>query len=142
MNYHPRFPILPDRERFSQNYFSCPLLFWTVIWIASKESPKFPHLYLPMVPALKALANDIGQKSLAISTVQSFLLLCVWPFPFNETYEDLSWAYCGLATHLGLQLGLHRPNYISEFAGDCHVDRMTQLERRRTWIACFLLNVK
>jgi Fungal specific transcription factor domain len=126
-----------------QVYNCCPLLFWTIIAIASKESREYSYLYLTLMDPVRRLANDIHSvASKSVPFIQALLLLCTWPFPYTAKILDRSWSYCGTATHIALELGLHRPRHISDFVWNVTVEEETLLTRRITWLACFIVNHK
>ncbi|CAM0139627.1 unnamed protein product [Umbelopsis sp. WA50703] len=75
-----------------------------------------------------------------VETVQAILILCHWPFPYDSQLDDPSFIYCGMALHIGLQIGLHRPEYAYQFSSKQDVLRSSVQIRRTTWIACFVVN--
>lgn len=139
--YHHHFPILSDITTFSKSYDCCPLLFWTIIAIASKYSPRFSTLYLPLSSLVPRLVVDINiPANRSLNTIQALLLLCWWPFPFQATINDPSWTYCGLACHRALQIGIHRALYHSDFFYDGKLEQNAITERHRTWLGCYITN--
>ncbi|KAE9376216.1 hypothetical protein N431DRAFT_454779 [Stipitochalara longipes BDJ] len=139
--YHPIFPIIPDLASFARQYSTCELLFWTIIAISSRYSEQYANLYLQLKIPLQRLATDISKfANEPLSVVQALLLICWWPFPFAATKEDPSWIYCGLATHLALQHGMHRPHNISDFCYQKTMEKDELVSWRRTWLGCFITN--
>ncbi|PYI11230.1 hypothetical protein BO78DRAFT_130118 [Aspergillus sclerotiicarbonarius CBS 121057] len=141
-NLHPLFPILPSLPDFIKTYDANKLLLWTVIAIASKESSEFSHIYVTLVDPVRRLAGDLyNTQSRHFETIQALLLLCIWPFPFQQTAHDPSPMYCGLATQLSYQLGLHRPNLHMHWEyGATASDARINLQRRKAWTGCFVVN--
>ncbi|PWY68993.1 hypothetical protein BO94DRAFT_590574 [Aspergillus sclerotioniger CBS 115572] len=139
---HPLFPILPSLPDFIKTYNANRLLLWTVIAVACKESAQYTHLYVTLVDPVRRLAGDLyNTQSRHFETIQALLLLCIWPFPFQQTAHDPSPMYCGLATQLSYQLGLHRPNQHMHWEyGATGSNYRVDLQRRKAWIGCFVVN--
>lgn len=130
--------MLPELESFVRIYDACPLLFWTVIGLASRCSEKHSDLYLRLAGPVRGLAAEVvnsPRRSLGI--VQALVLLCLFPFPFRELESDRSLSYCGIASQMGLQLGLHRAEHDVEFCPEARLH--SHDERLRTWAACYVV---
>ena len=141
ISYHPYFPILPDQQTFLAEYDDNRLLLWTVLAIASKGHDEYPYLYSSLVDPVRALAADIyAPQSRSLRTMQALLLLCVWPFPFQQTVNDPSSMYCSLATNIGYQLGLHRPLHRSDFYEGAEQPLQCTAVEKKTWYGCFIAN--
>ncbi|KAB5533367.1 hypothetical protein GE09DRAFT_1250599 [Coniochaeta sp. 2T2.1] len=60
---------------------------------------------------IKVMITDtIHAASHSVDTIQALLIMCLWPFKTAHLSDDSSQFYCSIATQMGLQLGLHRPN--------------------------------
>ncbi|KAL1968667.1 hypothetical protein VTN77DRAFT_1493 [Rasamsonia byssochlamydoides] len=141
LHYHEKFPILPESSVVLDNYDACPLLFWTVMMIASKESPQHKHLFPAVTGVVTSLASIISPPAeQSLHLIQALLLLCNWPPPYGATIHDNSWTYCGLAVTYALRQGLHRPHHVSDFVYEAEFDVTTMRERKRTWLACFIVS--
>jgi len=141
LHYHESFPILPDITTFLEHSNRCPLLFWTVMVIALIGKVEQRDLYFSLVDPIQTLASNITQpESRSFHAIQALLLLCCWPLPFGPTKNDPSHTFCVLATHNALRLGLHRPKHPSDFEYDAVIDEETLILRRKTWVACFIVN--
>lgn len=139
--YHPYFPILPEQHEFLAEYDSNRLLLWTVLAIASKGREDMPNVYTSLVEPVRRLASGIyAPQSRSLKTMQALLLLCVWPFPFQQTINDPSTMYCSLATTIGYQLGLHRPLHRSDFDENAMGPGISNISERSTWYGCFIVN--
>lgn len=139
--YHPSFPILPEQHEFLAEYDQNRLLLWTVLAIASKGRDDVPDVYQSLVEPVRRLASDIyAPQSRSLKTMQALLLLCVWPFPHQQTINDPSPMYCSLATNIGHQLGLHRPLHKSDYDERATGPSVCSLSERKTWIGCFIAN--
>ena len=109
--------------------------------LASKNHKKHTYLYLHLRDPIKRLAADhTTAASRSIFFVQALLLLCVWPFPFSAINEEPSWLYCGLAVHMAMLLGLHRPQHPFRLLSAADAEVGDLAERTRTWLACFTVN--
>lgn len=140
-NYHPNFPILPDMELFVLEYDSNRLLLWTVLAIASKSSVDCPALFPSLVDPVRKMAADIyAPQSRSFRTMQALLLLCTWPFPFQQTHNDPSPMYGSLATNIGYSLGLHRPLHKADFEERTAGLATSNAVERKTWYGCFIVN--
>ncbi|KAH8705209.1 fungal-specific transcription factor domain-containing protein [Talaromyces proteolyticus] len=141
-NFHPLFPILPTQADFLEAYDANKLLLWTIITIACKESAEYSQLYITLVDPVRRLAGDLYNiQSRDFETIQALLLLCIWPFPFQQTINDPSPMYCGLATQLSYQLGLHRPNLQMHWEyGATTSNTRVNLGRSKVWLGCFVVN--
>lgn len=97
--------------------------------------------YFALVDPVRRLAADLyGPQSRSLKTMQALILLCVWPFPFQQTINDPSPMYCSLATHIGFQLGLHRPLHKADFDEHAIEPAVSDCVERKTWHGCFIVN--
>ncbi|KAL1984930.1 hypothetical protein VTN96DRAFT_8589 [Rasamsonia emersonii] len=141
LHYHDQFPILSESPTVLDNYDTCPLLFWTVMMIASKEAPQHKHLFPAVTSVVTSLASSISPPAeQTLQLIQALLLLCNWPPPYGATIHDNSSTYCGLAVTYALRQGLHRPHHVSDFVYEADFDEATMRERKKTWLACFIVS--
>jgi hypothetical protein len=118
-------------------YEVCPLLFWVIVAVASRDQVMVKNL----IPHVKQMVSEITLKPARnVEIVQALLILCMWPFLYHSQLEDPSFIYSGMAMHIGLQIGLHRPEFTFEFSSKEDVLRSSAHIRRTTWIACFVVN--
>jgi hypothetical protein len=114
-----------------------------MIALGAKGSKQHANLYIALSQSVSNLAGNIGAHiAHPLQTVQALLILCWWPFTFRASVTNPSWVYCGLATHLGLQFGLHRSNNFSDFVYDTVLDSESFIVRQKTWLGCFITNQK
>lgn len=118
-----------------------PLLFWTIIVIASSKHPLHGNHFCSLqVPFHRLLSEHLTRSIRSIWTIQALLLLCLWPFPVANQLDDPSWEFCGIAVAAALKMGLD----------ECPVPwgesiRPTPVEltwRLKTWLGCFLVSTK
>ncbi|KAL5340571.1 fungal-specific transcription factor domain-containing protein [Aspergillus crustosus] len=140
-NLHPRFPLLLDAATTIDSYEKAPLLFWTVLAIASKDSEKYASDYPRLQILVRQLVADIlllGNRSIYL--VQALLLLCVWSFPHEDMNKEPFSMYCAVAISMARSLGLHRPQHpFLMFAAKA--SEIGTLETRTvTWLSCFIID--
>ncbi|KIX00718.1 uncharacterized protein Z518_09783 [Rhinocladiella mackenziei CBS 650.93] len=119
-------------------YSKCPLLFWVICAVTSSLKSQFQ-----LAPMIQAMIADILHSSAhSIETVQALLILCMWPFRITKLIDDPSYFYCGLATQIGLQLGLHRPNqtHSHHYSAETNSTGKDDEVKLTTWLACFVVN--
>ncbi|OBT68086.1 hypothetical protein VE03_01510 [Pseudogymnoascus sp. 23342-1-I1] len=150
-NCHPLFPILPPLETFILSYDSCSVLFWAVMVVSTKCLSMHSKLHTQLIEPVRRLASEFTKiENRCVEFVQALLLLCSWPFPFNVSITDTSWMFCGMATHMALQLGLHRPHHQTEFVyrpqqqpefgPNSTPNEMESSIRRSVWVGCYIVN--
>ncbi|KIW21145.1 hypothetical protein PV08_01725 [Exophiala spinifera] len=130
---------------FVPHYDSNRLLLWSMLAVAAGHSSVTSVLYNSLVNPVRRLAGDIySHQSRGLEAVQALLILCAWPFPYQQTVNDPSPMYCSLATTIALQTGLHRPPALSDdFAfqmDDSGSSRVNIGDRERAWLGCFIMN--
>lgn len=138
---HPRFPLLLDPTTIIDSYEQAPLLFWTVVAIASKDSDKYASDYARLQILVRQLVADIillGTRS--IHLVQALLLLCVWSFPHTDMSKEPFSMYCSVAISMARSLGLHRPQHPYILFAAKVAEIGTLETRTSTWLSCFIVD--
>ncbi|KAL2831543.1 fungal-specific transcription factor domain-containing protein [Aspergillus cavernicola] len=138
---HPKFPLLLDPATIIDSYEKAPLLFWSVLAIASKGSGKHASDYPRLQILSRQLAADIlllGTRSIYL--VQALLLLCVWSFPLEDMNKELLSMYCAVAISMARSLGLHRPQYPFPLFAAKASEIGTLETRTATWLSCFIVD--
>jgi hypothetical protein len=127
-------------DHFIAKYDANKLLLWAILAIASSHS--MPQAYNALVDPVRHLAADLyGTQSRSLQTIQALLLLCAWPFPFQHSANDPSPMYCGLATNVAYQLGLHRSGFRQDFEfGKRTSPEGLDSERELAWAGCYIMN--
>lgn len=143
-HYHPHFPIINSTVSIETIHTESPLLFKTILLTACRHNanPLARDLYGQLVDSVRESIADvsINPNNTALDmNIQALLLLGSWPIPFNKQSDDGSWLYCGIATHLAMQNGFHRPGFAQEFR-EKSFSRDDLRVRTVSWIACFLVN--
>jgi hypothetical protein len=138
---YPHFPVLDTSETRTEMYEKSPLLFWTVIIVASKCSANYSHLYDLLGPAHESmLAASIVKVTRSVPQLHAILILTMWPLPYPGPTHDPSWGYCGLAMNAALQMGMHRPGFHREYGFPDLSQEQVQL-RTVTWMMAFQTSV-
>lgn len=143
-HYHNYLPILP-LEYVSPFKLSAesPLLFWCICSVtAATCAPDLVnviHEHVRNLISKAYLTHYIYKPFTALSNVCAMVFLCYWPLTHRTIQEDASWTYCGLATHMALQIGLHRSKFTEEYAIASET-RTTSKMKLLTWLGCFLVN--
>lgn len=138
---HPRFPLLLDPVTTINSYEKAPLLFWSVLAIASKDSEKYASDYARLQILLRQLVADIlllGTRSIYL--VQALLILCVWSFPHEDMNKEPFSMYCAVAISMARSLGLHRPQYPFLLFAAKASEIGTIETRTATWLSCFIVD--
>ncbi|KAI1105940.1 hypothetical protein F4804DRAFT_90894 [Jackrogersella minutella] len=105
--YHPYMPILRLRDP-NKCYESSPLLFWTIIYIASRRYAKSPTLFPFLLDAIKKDAySTINNWPLSLPSINALILLCAWIFPDVRFVNDPCALFTGAVMNAILQLGIH-----------------------------------
>ncbi|KAI9821069.1 MAG: hypothetical protein M1827_003802 [Pycnora praestabilis] len=136
--YHPFLPLL-DPERTPDHYYEIsPLLFWTVISIASRRYAFEPSLLNNLsAPVSRLVWTTIAEIPHVYHIVKALSLLCTWPLPVSSTSTDPTFMLSGVMMHIAMQIGLHRPSHAQDFTKFRVELRDGELrDRVKTWAAC------
>lgn len=140
LHYHPHLPIVDTTNPVETIFVESPLLFSTILFIACRYHPTYSNLHKRFIPPLNVLISGflVSPNGYIIDKgIQALLLLCSWPLPFERQADDPSWLRCGMATHLALQNGFHRPGFVQEFKRE-KLSKDELRGRTVTWLACFV----
>ncbi|KAI8875321.1 hypothetical protein K501DRAFT_289422 [Backusella circina FSU 941] len=119
-------------------YNDCSLLFWVICNVASIPDQALHSQLYPQVQRLVSQVTLFPARQIEI--LQALLITSLWPFPSTSLLSDSSYLLCGLAIHIGLQIGLHRPERSYEFSSKQEVLRTDSNTRRATWLSCYSIN--
>jgi transcriptional regulatory protein LEU3 len=137
-DYHKTLPILDPGVPAQQYAELSPLLFWTIMAVASRRSQSATMLLSKLSqPVTDLLWTAIRSVPHSLALVQSILLLCAWPFPTSSSATDPSYVLVHTAVAASIQIGLHRPQHPQDFAK--YKVRLTEKEvalRAAVWTAC------
>jgi hypothetical protein len=114
-------PFLDASLSPDQYFQSSPLLFWTIIGIASRRYVEDVTLF-PILSGLvpKLMWEMITKPPYLITTAQAVIALCNWPFPVTSAWSDILITMSSIALSMAMQLGLHRPLNAQDFVRKFH----------------------
>lgn len=136
-----RFVPLLDASSSPNRYFDqSPLLFWVIIYVASRQYADDPSLSVTLAPAIKHLLwQTIPNPPHTWGTVQAISLICMWPFPTSSLSTDTTPMLANIAQTIAMQLGLDQPEFIQDFSRTKRKLKPTEVsEAVRTWSVCYI----
>jgi len=138
LNYHPYLPFLSAQQTPDQYYQQHPLLFWTIISVASRRYTTDPTLLTSLSgPLTRLLWNTVGEVPNSYFAVKALCLLCTWPLPTSTTSSDPTHILCGVMMKIATGIGLHRPNNTQDFSRvSVELNREQLHDRVTTWAVC------
>lgn len=119
--------------------------------VSTRCSNIHSKLHARLIEPVRRLAGEFNKiENRCVGFVQAMLLLCCWPFPFDVSISDTSWMFCGMASHMALQLGLHRPHHHTEYVyrpyqkpelgPNSTPNGIKSSIRRQVWVGCYIVN--
>lgn len=142
-HYHPHAIFLQLCPSLSDLLTRSPLLFWTIILIASQDITRFAAIYQQVVAEHEGLLSPILHRAIQqIETIHALLLLCLWPIPQSRHFHNPAWNYVGLSISAAMQLSCHMPLSATKtegWRGLGHVtaNELSIADQARTWLGCF-----
>lgn len=140
-DFHPKFPLIIDPNTVLDSYEKEPLLFWSVLSIASKDSERHAPVNTRLQILSRQLVADIillGSRSIYL--VQALLLLYVWSSPQGDMNKEPLSMYCALAISMARSLGLHRPEHPFPLFAAKSSEVGSSDARQVTWLSCFIVD--
>lgn len=136
--YHPFLPFLNPVQTPDQYYQQHPLLYWTIIAVASRRFGPDPSLLTKLsAPLTRLLWSTVGDVPQSYHVVRALCLLCTWPLPTSTTSSDPTHILCGVMTKTATGIGLHRPNHINDFTRVAvELNKEGLHDRIKTWAVC------
>ncbi|KIW97796.1 uncharacterized protein Z519_01380 [Cladophialophora bantiana CBS 173.52] len=138
--YLPRVAFIAPIQSLARFVADSPLLFWTMVLIASQHHDKYSHLYQDLFfPHQELLAPLSNTAIRSLENVHAILLLCVWPTPKRRILHDPSWAFIGIAVNSCMALNCHKPLAQRQTVpnGTDAYRNVDVRTRCLTWLACF-----
>ncbi|KAK4194020.1 hypothetical protein QBC40DRAFT_291514 [Triangularia verruculosa] len=136
--YHPFLPFLNPNQTPDQYYQQHPLLYWSIVAVASRRFLPDPTILTKLSgPLTRYLWTTIGEVPQSYYVVKALCLLCTWPLPTSTTSSDPTHILCGVLMKIATGIGLHRPNHINDFsrvAIELNNDGLH--DRIKTWAVC------
>lgn len=146
-HFHPFFALLNAVRSPDVYYERCPLLFWTIISVASRRYSTDLTLQSALSQSVLELSwKVIADPPLTYASVQGVLILCMWPLSTTHLWSDASTSLSNIAMVAAMHMGLHRPEHTREFTrhpkggGNVVLTEADKSERKKTWAACNIVS--
>jgi transcriptional regulatory protein LEU3 len=142
--FHPYLPVLRKKIP-NECYDASPILFWTVIYVATRRYAREETLAASLNELLnRDVWTVISAPAHDLETIHTLLMLCAWPFPSIRFVTDPSSTFISIALNSCLLLGLHtgrgsHPRYCIGGRLNMH---FTDQEASVTWMFCCILAQK
>ncbi|OQV02774.1 Fungal Zn2-Cys6 binuclear cluster domain-containing protein [Cladophialophora immunda] len=138
--YHPFMPFVETDGSPDDYYTKCPLLFWTIIAIASRRDEEEPTMLTSLSQAVQDLLwLTVPKVPHSRLELKAMILLCLWPFPTSSMSTDPSYILASVAKTSAMHIGLHKPYFVQDFS---RVKFRFSPEELRdallVWSACFI----
>ena len=134
-SYHQFLPILSPETLYSEYYRMSPLLYWTILAIASRRFDSRPGLLIELQrPLEEMLWTALSGVPHTYHVCKALALLCTWPLPNSSTSGEPTMMLSGIMFQLAMQYGLHRPSHAQDFSRvriDLREEEVT--DRLQTW---------
>ncbi|KAI0180370.1 hypothetical protein GGR52DRAFT_588010 [Hypoxylon sp. FL1284] len=105
--FHPYMPIVHVRDP-NRCYETGPLLFWVIVYVASRRYARSPKVFPFLVETLKKdVFAAIAVMPLSMPSINALILLCTWIFPDVRFVNDPCALFSGVCMNTALQLGIH-----------------------------------
>ncbi len=158
--YYPLWPLVNMTKGPEKIYQQCPLLFWTIISIASRRYKRDEWLMRKLVPLIKSClaeiaiapitrfeSNEVNTPILNVASVysvQALLIYTIWPPVTSSLSADSSWNTIGIAIFQAMRIGLHCPGFTNDpqstDKSDINTDRLENIsEQVKTWTCCNII---
>lgn len=137
-HYHPLLPFLSPSKSPEFYYRASPLLFWTIISVASRrytaDLTLLPSLAISVPRLLWSVLQSVPQNC---HVVKALCVLCTWPFPMSSSSSDPTFMLSGTMIHVAMQVGLHRPSQAQDFSQfKIKLPPEELQDRITTWTTC------
>ncbi|KAI0483471.1 hypothetical protein F4859DRAFT_400179 [Xylaria cf. heliscus] len=143
--YYPSAHFIRPVESLEVFHASSPLLFWTVILVASQHHQEHCGLYEQLVSPHEELLRPFSNTAIqSIHEIHALLLLCLWPVPNRPESISPTWNYISLAVGACIRLNLDKaaplnPVEPPRLNAPRHQRKPEEIgiqARRLTWLAC------
>ncbi|KAI0424384.1 hypothetical protein F5Y09DRAFT_142822 [Xylaria sp. FL1042] len=148
--YHHHAHFIQPIESLAHFYIASPLLFWTIVLLASHYHAEHGDLYekllMPHEDLLRPFSNTAIQS---IHEIHALLLLCLWPIPRRVEASNPTWNYIGLAVNACMRLDLNKATLRDPIEPqsnppehDQRPEKISIQTRRLTWLACLAISTQ
>lgn len=132
--YHPYMPVVRHRDP-NKCFETCPLLFWTIIYVGSRRYAKSTSL----VPFLseeirRQVFASLGDIPISLHTINAVILICSWVFPGVRLVNEPSAVLSNAITNAALLSGIHTgKGGHPEYSHGAFQNNYTDEEATYTW---------
>ncbi|KIV95199.1 hypothetical protein PV10_02878 [Exophiala mesophila] len=139
-SYHPLFPILEPIPPPNLVFVQGPLLFWTIIAIASRQDLDDPSLKAALNPCvIRLLWQTVGMPPHSLRTLQAMSLICMWPFPTSSMSTDPTFILAGILKSAAVHIGLHQPEILQDYSRTkFKLGEQELKEAVKVWAGCYI----
>ncbi|KAF2971585.1 hypothetical protein GQX73_g2029 [Xylaria multiplex] len=107
--YHAHAQFIQPIDSLARFYTTSPLLFWTIILLASHFHMEHGNLYDKLLSPHEELLRPFSNTAIqSIHEIHALLLLCIWPIPRRVEASNPTWNYVGLAVGACMRLDLNK----------------------------------
>ena len=136
--YAPQVFVFETNLTPNDCYARSPLLFWTIVATGCRKYVDDPTIHSLLIPQLLDLVRS-SVFSRDLSTIQAFLLLCVWPIPVDTLDYDISPVLIGVLLQLAVNIGLHLRGDGQDFSRTTlDHDSTEEIRRSKIWMTCLI----
>ncbi|KAI0860821.1 hypothetical protein F4860DRAFT_477811 [Xylaria cubensis] len=150
-NYHVCAHFIKPIESLAVFHAVSPLLFWTIILVASQYHEAHCGLYEQLLSPYEELLRPFSNTAIqSIHEIHALLLLCLWPVPNRPEAISPTWNYISLAVGACIRLNLDKaasPNSVEPPRSNPprHQRRPDEAGiqvQRLTWLACLAITTQ
>ncbi|KAI0115296.1 hypothetical protein F4814DRAFT_418912 [Daldinia grandis] len=106
-HYHPYMPVVRYKDP-NKCYDTSPLLFWTIIYVATRRYARNPTIFPFMLDSIQRDAySAITNPPLSLPSINALILLCTWIFPEVRFVNDPCALFSSICMSATAQLGIH-----------------------------------
>ncbi|OAL27136.1 hypothetical protein AYO22_03767 [Fonsecaea multimorphosa] len=115
--YHPFLPFVEGSGSPDDYHAKSPLLFWTIIAIASRRDEEEPTMLTSLSQAVQDLLwQTVPKVPHSRLELKAMILICLWPFPTSSMSTDPSFILASVAKTGAMHIGLHKPYFAQDFS--------------------------
>ncbi|KAI1501226.1 hypothetical protein F5X99DRAFT_383186 [Biscogniauxia marginata] len=104
--YHQYMPIVRQRDP-NKCYESGPLLFWTIIFVASRRYGRNPTVLPFLMDEVRRELHAALATPMSMPVINAFILVCAWGFPDSRFVNDPTALFSSAIGNAAILLGIH-----------------------------------
>ncbi|KAI0867695.1 hypothetical protein GGS24DRAFT_484795 [Hypoxylon argillaceum] len=148
--YHVNAHFIQPVESLASFHSASPLLFWTIVLLASRFHSEHGGLYEQLLSPHEQLLRSLSTTAIqSIHEIHALLLLCLWPIPKRPEWSSPTWNYIVLAAGACMRLNLDKstPRDPVEIRSSTpeHSQKHEEARirtRKLTWLACLAISTQ